>query len=383
MKTLQLNRNSTVDCMKGILIALVVLGHTYNPFCSDFIYLFHVGMFFVLSGYCFNQKYTNDAGGLKDLLVKRIKSLWVPYVAYNFVFLLLQNVFLRIGFLTTDESYFTYSPILPDGFCQPLTFRTGLIAFIKSLFFMHSRPFAGGLWFLGGLFYVTFLYAAVQYILRKLKIEKLHIVFSVMFLCAGWLIVRFRLMERVSILRQGAIILISEVLFCAGTYIREYVRVPEIKRFFYGVGFLASFVLLCVLSHFDSISIASVHIVNPLFYISSVLIGGGYILCFIKLLSVWKKNAVLSFFSFAGRHTIPVLALHPICYKIVTYIQWKIYGGDSIILALFPVWKNTMFWSMAYLLVGFCVPLVLVFLTATMKQLIFRCWLPKRPNKEE
>ena len=52
-------RNLTIDIMKGICIVLVVLGHTYNTYTTNFIYLFHVGVFFILSGYCFNQNYTN------------------------------------------------------------------------------------------------------------------------------------------------------------------------------------------------------------------------------------------------------------------------------------------------------------------------------------
>ena len=162
-------RNTNIDSMKGILIILVVLGHTYNKFCYGFISLFHVGLFFVLSGYCFNQKYSESILTLWDLFKKRIKSLWVPYVAYNFIFLLLMNILIKIGFLTSSDTYFFYEPYLNDGYCSPITIYGAIKAFIKSLFFINSRPFAGGLLFLGGLFYVTFLYAILQFILKKLK----------------------------------------------------------------------------------------------------------------------------------------------------------------------------------------------------------------------
>lgn len=269
-------RNITVDVMKGILIILVVLGHTYNKFCNNFIYLFHVGLFFVLSGYCFSQKYTDSIMGLWNLFKKRIKSLWIPYVVYNFIFLLLQNIWLKIGFLTSNEAYFSYEPYLIDGYCLPITITGAIKAFVKSLFFMNSRPFAGGLWFLGGLFYVTFLYAILQFILRKLKIEKLHIVFSVIFLIVGWLIVKLGYVQKMPLLKQAAIILISEILFSIGVYIKEYITIPEFKIPTYYAGGISFFIILCVLSIFGTISIASVNIKNPLYYLTSILSGGGY-----------------------------------------------------------------------------------------------------------
>ena len=41
-------RNTNIDSMKGILIILVVLGHTYNKYCYGFISLFLVGLFIPL-----------------------------------------------------------------------------------------------------------------------------------------------------------------------------------------------------------------------------------------------------------------------------------------------------------------------------------------------
>ena len=143
---------------------------------------------------------------------------------------------------------------------------------------MNSRPFAGGLWFLGGLFYVTFLYAIIQFLTRKLKIEKLHIMFSVVFLVVGWLIVKLGFAQKISILKQIAIILISEVLFCIGTYVREYVVIPKFKRQFYYAGFVAFFSILCILASFGTVSVTSVSIKNPLFYITGIIVGGG-VLC--------------------------------------------------------------------------------------------------------
>lgn len=49
-------RDHTLDCMKGIAIILMVLGHAGPKFVQvgRFISLFHMGLFFMISGYLWN-----------------------------------------------------------------------------------------------------------------------------------------------------------------------------------------------------------------------------------------------------------------------------------------------------------------------------------------
>lgn len=44
-------RNDKVDILRGLLIILVVMGHFNNGIVHDIIFLFHMPLFFVLSGY--------------------------------------------------------------------------------------------------------------------------------------------------------------------------------------------------------------------------------------------------------------------------------------------------------------------------------------------
>lgn len=51
-----------IDFIKGICIFLMVLGHTRSPFTS-FIYLFHMAVFFMVTGYLWNgDKYVSISG---------------------------------------------------------------------------------------------------------------------------------------------------------------------------------------------------------------------------------------------------------------------------------------------------------------------------------
>ncbi|MGN0452385.1 MAG: acyltransferase family protein [Ruminococcus sp.] len=81
-----------IDTAKGIGLILVVLGHLKTPYISTWIYTFHMPLFFFLSGVVFSgEKYS-----FKEFLVKRIKSLVIPYFSLGFViwlFYVIVNIF--------------------------------------------------------------------------------------------------------------------------------------------------------------------------------------------------------------------------------------------------------------------------------------------------
>lgn len=56
-----LSRNKQIDVMRGIGIFLVVVGHTYHN--SGMLYLFHMPLFFMLSGSVLNYTRHNYSIG--------------------------------------------------------------------------------------------------------------------------------------------------------------------------------------------------------------------------------------------------------------------------------------------------------------------------------
>ena len=80
------DRNKSVDLMRGILIFLVVLGHSgITETVSDIIYMFHMPLFLVLSGFLI------DGEKLKEItyLRKKTVNLLVPYFSYLILDILL------------------------------------------------------------------------------------------------------------------------------------------------------------------------------------------------------------------------------------------------------------------------------------------------------
>lgn len=50
------NRTQSVDIAKGILIILVVVAHAQADIVHDIIFIFHMPLFFVISGFLIRQE---------------------------------------------------------------------------------------------------------------------------------------------------------------------------------------------------------------------------------------------------------------------------------------------------------------------------------------
>ena len=68
--------NKMISAAKGIGILLVLIGHFgFIPEVKRFIYLFHMPLFFFLSGYFFK---TRSLAELPKYAVSKLKSLYIP-----------------------------------------------------------------------------------------------------------------------------------------------------------------------------------------------------------------------------------------------------------------------------------------------------------------
>ena len=75
-------RNPTIDVLKGICILFMVGGHSGFPIKS-FIYLFHMAVFFMASGYCYKESNSEDSDHFLRFVVRKLKTLWFPYVLWT------------------------------------------------------------------------------------------------------------------------------------------------------------------------------------------------------------------------------------------------------------------------------------------------------------
>lgn len=129
-------RNIDVDVVKGMAIVLMVIGHC-GPLFSRYIYLFHMAVFFIASGYC---EYGKVIDG-KVFVLKKVKSLWTPFAVYNGTFTLLNNLFCYSGIYSTDTNILNLASGQKAAHVYSL--KETLWMFIKNVFFL-GEPQMGG-----------------------------------------------------------------------------------------------------------------------------------------------------------------------------------------------------------------------------------------------
>lgn len=83
-----MNRIESYDILKGIGIILMIVAHTYGPesIIWNFIYAFHMPLFFIVSGMFYNQK------SLPIILMKNISQLIIPYLTMCIIVIVLTQI---------------------------------------------------------------------------------------------------------------------------------------------------------------------------------------------------------------------------------------------------------------------------------------------------
>ena len=115
-----------VDWMKVFLIFLVVVGHSgVNPMLRDYIYMFHIPCFFIISGYLH-----------KNTTIKALfRRLFIPTILYTLI-----N-------LPYNWLYYSYK----GWDCSFIDVATGVV---KSFVMRGGFPLFAGAWFVIVLLYI-------------------------------------------------------------------------------------------------------------------------------------------------------------------------------------------------------------------------------------
>ena len=81
-----------LDSLKGLGIFLVIFGHLLPAsVLTQYVYAFHVPLFFVVSGYLFDRR----RYGFRQLVLRRLRTLIVPYFVFATVSFLFWFVVVR------------------------------------------------------------------------------------------------------------------------------------------------------------------------------------------------------------------------------------------------------------------------------------------------
>ena len=285
------SRVKGIDVAKGLGILLVVLGHQIDYFSADlpqvyrFIYLFHVPLFFFMSGMFFREQES-----FWNCFKKKFLRLFVPYLLANIFFFFVEMARVwKLGVAYDGDLCWKDLWLACAGLWPVLS--------------MLSRP----TWFILVLFRITIIYKLIQILTgnRKWLMAFLCVVIGIIgavyapgtymlgqtmvalpFLCAGHLC--------------GAGIVGNKKLFGTASSV---------------IGIVVVMPLLYLLSLHQQTNIAVNVYDNVVLMFIGAIIG---ILAILWLSKLIEKQPVLTrFFSFIGQYTLSILIWHIFVMKVL------------------------------------------------------------------
>lgn len=341
-------RDAALDAMRGIGIVLMVAGH--SGFAgTDFIYLFHMALFFMLSGYFFRP--ARDLPALGHFCLRRVVTLWLPFVAANTAFTVCNNLFLKLHILTDDPRILDLPGNQVTG---PVTLKDIVGRTVHWCVFDGGTQLGGALWFIQALFQISILYALVEFVLRK----GLHLqdTLTAQGFVSGVLLLLGWHWSRTGWNVWGLGIAASGYsLFYLGTLAHRMgqpARNPVVRAL---TAVQALGVLLAML-HFGSVGLAANQYPHWLFLLLAS--AEGWVLVYevshlaMLLPPLGRALAAL------GRATMPIVILHFLSFKLVTWVGLQLTGGEAYLLAAFPTLFTGGAWWLAYTVAGLALPLL-------------------------
>ena len=346
------------NVMKGIGIILVVMGHTCLAI-SRFIYLFHLPLFFFISGYLYSEEKYGDDPYLN--FISKIKTSWIKYVLVYWVYIWFHNVFYNLHMIENQ--------IVVDAI--PYNLFDVVDQMVNAVFGMADEQLAGPLWFVPVLVMGVVIFGVIVYLSKY--VEKLFnqrwVKFFVQFVmvvilgAAGYWIERHGL--RVSGNMQVAFIVMPFIwagYLCRNTSF-EWERILNLPCA------IVAFVILCVASVYCWLDLI-LEVVYPTMHIMAFI---GIYLCLYIGKAILNLKGKMEFFrkfvEFEGRASFTIMALHFLILRITdliyTYCSPK---GSMEAYINIPVAYSSTLWPL-YLIVGLGVPSLvhLVFSRAKLK----------------
>lgn len=357
--------NNQVSIAKGICIILMVMAHAGSPLWTiRFVYMFHMPFFFIISGYCFKEKYLCHS---RSFLIRRVKGLYLPYVKWSLCFLLMHNVFFHLHIYDSIYGYvdrvtFEQTPSVFYSFTDIKSLAYRIIVSMSG----HDQ-LLGGYWFLKQLFYGSII---------------------------GFLALKLKLFDKVASYKTAIIggggILCLTIIMRYYEFVVPYIEIGWLtffSAFYYICGILFKRILgemfMSKTNHIMVLTIPVIAVVAivlpgyemvdcrvidmPLYILASIC--GFTLVMSLSLKIEMLNNFVTQFLCFCGNNTLPILTWHFLSFKLVSlFLVWK-YSQPIERIAEYPQMReySQHGWWMTYLIAGVAVPLILVLITRNIK----------------
>lgn len=326
-------RNETWDIVKGLGILFVVAGHGYGGGLSQFVNLFHIPLFFFVSGLVFKFQDRSFRSAI-DFIVKCMKSLWLPSLIYGIFYVLCHNVFVRIGLYELD----LYS------------WKQIGIAVLKHVAFLKTEPLESAMWFLTAIFIGRCLLYAVLWLSSFIDKDYKQTVFEFAMVVLIFIMGCVFFYKGIS-LPGNADNACSLMPFM---YVGYKLKNTKIS---YTVLIIPCLVILIGLLIWSgqTLRMSRNEIVNPAFFL--IVSSAGICLTF-QIGTLLKEMKIGRIFSYFGKNTISILCLHLLAFRLISFIWINLEGLPISYLSKHPVVGSSYLWGTLYTAAGVVLPLI-------------------------
>ena len=362
-----MERIRQIDMIKGIAIILMVIGHCEVPW-KRYIYLFHMAVFIIASGYCFRDNHVKDFKHFVQFVIKKIRSLWLPYVLSTSFYWIGNNVFIDLNFYADSAVVSGLEIEMPLAVSSYMTVGQILVKIIKAMFFGTFTYMGSSMWFLKVLFMISCMYGLVSYLAgRYVRSEKMymgvHGCVAVMLLVFGYYLSSIR-----QVIYGAEIACSCYLLFFLGVVFKRYLKdtwIDELKVFIFPITAIGLFIL----NNYHAVELSENQYGNPVFLIVVSLAGWFMLWAVACILS--GCHPVEKCICFIGCHTLEILVLHVFCFKFVNLVLVKYMGLPEYMTAAFPVLNLQGGWWLLFTVVGVGLPVFIGCLFDNLKSKFF------------
>lgn len=342
-------RNTTLSICKGIGIILMVIGHARCPgrLCA-FIYMFHMPLFFIASGYFFATKYTHSKW---TFFKKKVRGLYLPFVEWSLIFLALHNI-LVLSKLEYQEG---------NTFMHPYNWATTWMLAKSIVLKMggYDQMMLATFWFLRSLFVGNIVFCFLFFLINKFVKSELKTALVICILAfAGGLALSWNQTD-IPYIPQGGAREIYAIFYIGVGFIFHRLPLNECgnkDKWLLAGSF--TFVLIYSIVHPTTLRFCP----DTVLYLNTFLPGMvGFIMVYKASQYIDSHPSFLQrMLKYTGCHTLSILTLSMLSFKVVNLIKIAVFQLPIGRIGDFPVINiyNDFFWIL-YSAVGVALPLIL------------------------
>lgn len=331
-------KDSSIQIAKGIGILLMVMGHSgFWPYDNPFIYMFHMPLFFFLSGYCFKEK--NILAPPTSYFRKKIIGIYLPYIKWALFFLIIHNLLFYVDIYNANYGFGLYT-------IRDIIERATSI----TLKMQGEDAMVGGFWFLRCLFFSSI----TLFLFLKILHNKLLIFLIFTGAMLGCLYFNFH----VPFWGLDKAYFMSNIFMLIGYSYRQkpFVIASNLSMIF------ICFLLVCVGALLWPTSMLRFNFSQSMPYIISGVAGSLMVILVSKMIEL-PDNTIGKTLLYIGNRTMIILALHFISFKIISLLIIYVYDLPMFRLSEFITIHeySRKGWWIAYVIAGVSVPLLIDF----------------------